>query len=175
MSGLLAAPFVASAALLVAAGVPKVADPLPLVRAVRAAGLPLGPAAVRALAAAEVVVGLWAIAVPSRVPALPVGAAYLVFTVFVAHTLRRGGFLTSCGCFGKADTPPTRSHLAVTGAAAVAAAAVVAVPESAAWAGTVPGVVGTTALGGVIAFLAWQVLAVLPSTTPAAVRSTGKG
>ena len=108
-------------------------------------------------------------------PRTLVGAAYLVFTVFVAHTLRRGGFLTSCGCFGKADTPPTRSHLAVTGAAAVAAAAVVAVPESAAWAGTVPGVVGTTALGGVIAFLAWQVLAVLPSTTPAAVRSTGKG
>jgi hypothetical protein len=175
MSGLLAAPFVASAALLVAAGVPKVADPLPLVRAVRAAGLPLGPTVVRALAAAEVAVGLWAIAAPSRIPALLVCSAYLAFTVFVAHTLRRGGFLTSCGCFGKADTPPTRSHLAVTGAAAVAAAAVVAVPESATWPESVPGAVGTAALAGLIAFLAWQVLAVLPSTTPAAVRSTGKG
>jgi hypothetical protein len=130
---------------------------------------------VRALAAAEVAVGLWAIAAPSRIPALLVCSAYLAFTVFVAHALRRGGFLTSCGCFGKADTPPTRSHLAVTGAAAVAAAAVVAVPESATWPESVPGAVGTAALAGLIAFLAWQVLAVLPSTTPAAVRSTGKG
>ena len=36
-----AGPFLAAAGLLVVAGVPKVADPLPLVRALRAAGMPV--------------------------------------------------------------------------------------------------------------------------------------
>ncbi len=174
MSGELAAPFLAASALLVGAGVPKIGDPMPLVRALRSAGLPAGRGLVRGLAAAEVGLGHWAIARPGALSAALVCAAYLLFTGFVALALRRGGVLGSCGCFGKADTPPTRAHLVVTAALALLAGAVVLAPERALWAtGLSLPVVGTVALAALITFLAWQALAVLPTVTPAAVRSTG--
>ena len=175
MSGILAAPFMASAALLVAAGVPKLRDPLPLVRALRSAGLPAGPTLVRVIAGAETALGVWAVTAPGRLSAALVCAAYLLFTAFVALTLKRGGVLGSCGCFGKPDTPPTRTHLSLTGLTALLAAAVSAEPSTAAWTTSTSMAVGTLALAGLIAFLAWQALAVLPTTTPTAVRSTGKG
>lgn len=174
MSGELAAPFLAASALLVGAGVPKLGDPMPLVRALRSTGLPAGRGLVRVVAGVEVALGLWAAARPGTANAALVCAAYLLFTGFVALALKRGGVLGSCGCFGKADTPPTRSHLAVTGALAVLAGVVAAAPERAAWtSGGAPDVVGTVALAALITFLAWQALAVLPTVTPAAVRSTG--
>ena len=174
MSGELAAPFLAASALLVGAGVPKLGDPMPLVRALRSTGLPAGRALVRVVAAAEVALGLWAIARPGALNAALVCAAYLVFTGFVALALKRGGVLGSCGCFGKADTPPTRSHLAVTGGLAVLAGAVALAPGRCAWTTEAPAaLVGTLALAGLLTFLAWQALAVLPTVTPAAVRSTG--
>lgn len=174
MSGELAAPFLAASALLVGAGVPKLGDPMPLVRALRSTGLPAGRRLVRVVAAAEVALGLWAVGRPGAVNAALVCAAYLVFTGFVALALQRGGVLGSCGCFGKADTPPTRSHLVVTAALAVLAGAVAVAPERAAWtAGSAPVVAGTLALAALVTFLAWQVLAVLPTVTPTAVRSTG--
>jgi hypothetical protein len=147
---------------------------MPLVRALRSAGLPAGRSLVRGLAAAEVALGLWAIARPGALNAALVCAAYLLFTGFVWLALRRGGVLGSCGCFGKADTPPTRSHLAVTAGLAVLAGVVAVAPERAGWvAGTPATLVGTLALAALITFLAWQALAVLPTATPAAVRSTG--
>ena len=175
MSGILAAPFMASAALLVAAGMPKLRDPLPLVRALRSAGLPAGPTLVRVIAGAETALGVWAVTAPGRLSAALVCAAYLLFTAFVALTLKRGGVLGSCGCFGKPDTPPTGTHLSLTGLTALLAAAVSAEPSTAAWTTSTSMAVGTLALAGLIAFLAWQALAVLPTTTPTAVRSTGKG
>ncbi len=66
MWDLAAGPFFAAAGLLVVAEVPKIIDPLPLVRALRAAGMPAGHLRVRV-------------------------AAYLVFTAFVARVLTRGG------------------------------------------------------------------------------------
>ena len=54
-------PFLAAAGLLVVAGVPKVLDPLPLVRALRTAELPVHRQLVRAFAAGEVLVGVWAV------------------------------------------------------------------------------------------------------------------
>jgi len=174
MSGELAAPFLAASALLVGAGVPKLGDPMPLVRALRSTGLPAGRGLVRVVAGLEVVLGLWAVALPGVVNAALVCTAYLVFTGFVALALKRGGVLGSCGCFGKADTPPTRSHLAVTGALAGLAGLVALTPERAAWTPvTALPTVGTLALAALITFLAWQALAVLPTVTPAAVRSTG--
>jgi hypothetical protein len=174
MSGELTAPFLAASALLVGAGVPKLGDPMPLVRALRSTGLPASRSLVRVLAAVEVALGLWAMARPGAINAALVCAAYLLFTGFVLLALTRGGVLGSCGCFGKADTPPTRSHLAVTAGLAALAGAVVIAPERAAWS-TAPSttLVGTLALAVLITFLAWQALAVLPTVTPAAVRSTG--
>jgi hypothetical protein len=171
MWALLAGPFLAAGVLLVAAGVPKLVDPMPLVRAVRQSGLPAGRTSIRLVALAEVAVGLYALVAPGRVSALLTALAYLVFTAFVARALARGGVLGSCGCFGKPDTPPTRTHLVVTGAIVVVAAAVALDPPVSPWATLGATSLTTVAFAGVIAFLAWMVLAVLPGLSPRVIRA----
>ncbi len=170
--GVLAVPFLAAGALLVLAGAPKVLAPGDLVRALRSTGLPAPVVGVRAFAALEVVVGVAAVVAPSRVTGLLVGLLYAGFTAFVVRALARGGVLSSCGCFGKADTPPTRAHALLTGLAALVGLGVAVAPPTDPWqgvgAGTVAGLVALTALVG---FLAWQVMAVLPSVDARAVRS----
>lgn len=172
MWDLAAGPFLAAAGLLVVAGVPKVVDPLPLVRALRAAGVPVHRQVVRAFAVLEVALGAWALVAPGRYAAGLVAAAYLVFTAFVARVLTRGGVLGSCGCFGKPDTPATRTHLVLTALAALTALLVAVDPPTAAWAAVDGSTVTTVGFAVVIGFLAWQVLAVLPTTSPAAIRTT---
>jgi hypothetical protein len=171
MWDLAAGPFLAVAGLLVVAGVPKLVDPLPLVRALRAAGMPAGRLLVRGFAVAEVAVGGWALVAPGRLSAALVAAAYLVFTLFVARVLSQGGILGSCGCFGKPDTPATRTHLALVAAATVTAALVTIDPPAGVWADVDTAALTTAGLAVVIAFLAWQVMAVLPTTSPAAIRA----
>jgi hypothetical protein len=161
----LAGPYLASAALLVAAGVSKLADPLSLVRALRSARLPGSAAVVRLLAAGEVLLGLAAVVLGARPAAVLVALSYAAFTGFVLLARRRGGVLASCGCFGKADTPPTASHVAVTaGLAAVACAVAVrplgplpALLDGAPGAG-VPLLLASAAVGAT----AYLVLALLP-------------
>lgn len=165
----LAGPYLASAALLVAAGAAKVRDPLPLMRAMVSAGVPSRPALsplVRAGAVGEVLLGLLAIGTGSGVAATGVAASYLAFTGFVLLVLRRGGVLASCGCFGKADTPPTRTHVAVTGALAAVAAVVAVRPL-----GPLPDLLAESPWNGLplllataaVAVTAYLVLALLPT------------
>ncbi len=168
----LAGPFLAAAVLLVVAGAGKLVDPAPLVRALRSLGLPGGRTAVRLGAAAEVVVGLAAVATGSRLAAAAVALSYAAFTAVVLRGLSRGGVLSSCGCFGKADTPPTRTHAVVTAAAAVGAVAVAVRPY-----GALPDLLDGAPGAGVplllasaaVAATAYLVLAVLPllSRSPA--------
>ena len=161
----LAGPYLASAVLLVAAGGAKLADPASLVRALRSVGLPAPRAAVRVGAAGEVALGVAAALTGSALAAAGVALSYAAFTAFVLVALRRGGVLASCGCFGKADTPPTRTHVAVTGALAVVAAAVAVRPLPA-----LPALLGSSPGAGVpllvttaaVAVTAYLVLAVLP-------------
>jgi hypothetical protein len=161
----LAGPFLASAGLLVVAGAGKLRDPLPLARALRLAGLPVGVPAVRAGAAC-------------RGPARPGRGADrrrprrrrgrpVLRPVHRVRAARPASWraLSSCGCFGTADTPPTWTHVAVTGALALAATAVAVrplgpLPELLAGApGTgLPLLVATAA----VAVTAYVVLAVLP-------------
>lgn len=172
----LVVPYAAAAVLLVVAGAPKVLDPGDLHRAVRSVGMPVGRTAVRLFAVVEVLAGALALAVPGRLTAGLVALLYAGFTTFVVVALARGGVLSSCGCFGKADTPPTRVHAGLTGAAALVAAAVVVAPPTDAWAGVdATTAVGGAALVGLVGFLAWQVMAVLPSVDPRAVRSGTRG
>ena len=172
MWDLAAGPFLAAAGLLVVAGVPKVVDPLPLVRALRGAGLPVHRQVVRGFAILEVVLGGWALVAPGRYAAGLVAAAYLGFTAFVARVLTRGGVLGSCGCFGKPDTPATRTHLVLTALAALTAILVAVDPPTGGWTGVDGATVATAGFAVVIGFLAWQVMAVLPTTSPAAIRTS---
>ena len=173
-------PYLAAAALLVLAGLPKLRDPSSLVRALRSV-LPartpsrgLAGGFGRALALGEVVLGTWALVAPSRLTGGLLALAYAAFSGFVALALRRGGVLASCGCFGRTDTPPTRTHLVVTALLALSGLLVALAPPGSAWSriadhpATGAAAVGFAALVGVLAYLA---IAVLPSVTPAAVRS----
>ena len=154
----LAGPFLAAAALLVLAGAAKVLDPSSTVRALRSLGLPHGRLLVRAGAAVEAGVGVAALTTGGRPAALAVAASYLLFTAVVVRGLVRGGVLASCGCFGKADTPPTRTHVAVTAGFAVVA---LLVQPPAPGALTLPLLVAAAA----VAVTAYLVLAVLPLLT----------
>jgi hypothetical protein len=109
--------FLAAAALLVIAGAQKVADPLPLVRALRSTGLKVPASAVRVVAAGEVAVGIGSVVTGNGIA---VALSYLAFTAFVVVAKVKGGVLASCGCFGKADTPPTWLHAGITLGLAVA-------------------------------------------------------
>lgn len=167
--------FLAAGALLVLAGLPKVLDPGDLVRALRSVGARVPPFVVRGFAAAEVVAGAAALVLPGRWSALAVALLHAGFTGFVLLALAKGGVLASCGCFGRADTPPTRSRALVTGLLALAALAVAVAPPAAPWWGAdIGGLAVTVVLAGLVGFLAWQVIALLPTTTAAAIRSTRK-
>ncbi|HEX2850800.1 MAG TPA: MauE/DoxX family redox-associated membrane protein [Acidimicrobiales bacterium] len=165
---LAAGPFLAAAVLLLAAGALKVARPHSTGVALRRAGLGVPDAAVRAGAAVEVAVAVAAMA-GLRTGAVLIAASYLGFAGFVAAGLRRGSPVSSCGCFGEIDAPPTVAHLVLNVAAALAAVAGAARPVSVA--GVLHGqpLAGMpfAALVGVLAYGGYLVMAVLPRTVAA--------
>jgi hypothetical protein len=120
----LSGPALVAAALLVVAGAAKVVDPAMTVGALRALRLPSSPTLVRAGAAAEVVLGLTALAVGGPLPWALVALSYLGFGAFVVAALRAGTMVGSCGCFGREDTPPHPLHVGLDLALAATAAAV---------------------------------------------------
>lgn len=169
-----AGPFCAAALLLVAAGLPKLKDPLPLVRALRSVSLPASRLLVRVIAGGEVLVGTGALVLPGRVSAALLALAYAAFTGFVLLALRRGGVLGSCGCFGRADTAPSRLHVLLTGALAAAAAAVaLAPPPGWVWAeGPSAHQLVLLSYALLLAALAYTIIAVLPTATAGAARAS---
>ena len=120
----LAGPFLVTAALLGAGGALKTVRPAPTARALREMGIPASPALVRLGAAAELFVAAGALLAAGRPFAALVAASYVGFAAFVLAALLRGVPLSSCGCFGVEDTPPTPVHLGLNLAAAVVAGAV---------------------------------------------------
>jgi hypothetical protein len=127
---LAAGPFAIAAALLVAGGAAKAARPGDTANALGAVGLPRSALLVRVGGLSEAAVGVAALTFGNRGTAVLVAVSYAAFAVFVTVALRTGAPIASCGCFGKADTPPTRLHVAVN-LGAVAAAVAVAVQPSA--------------------------------------------
>jgi hypothetical protein len=123
-----AGPFAIAAVLLGLGGVLKAVRPVDTANALHAAGLPVTSPIVRAGGVVETAVGGFGVVTGGRVAATLVAVSYGAFAVFVVAALRRGTPLASCGCFGKADTPPTVLHVVVNASAAVAAVAVVAQP-----------------------------------------------
>jgi hypothetical protein len=170
-------PFVVAAGgLLVVAGVPKVRDPKPLVRALASVGPTIPTVLARGFAVVEVALGLAAVVAPVRATAAGVAVLYAGFTAFVAVALAKGGVVESCGCLGRADTPPTLGHVATTatlaGAGVLAAIATPAADQW--WERGLTTALAVAGLAALLGFVAWVILAVLPLVTPAAVRSTGK-
>jgi hypothetical protein len=115
------APYLAAIALLGAAGVVKAIRPAETANALSAAGLPLGRAWVRAGAVGEVGVAVLAFVVPGTVTGAVVAIAYGLFAAFIVVAIQRGWALTSCGCFGRPDSPPTVAHAVLNVGAAVSA------------------------------------------------------
>lgn len=123
MPGLLA-PFLIAAAVVVLAGAAKTARPADTARALRQLGWPGSPLLVRCLGVFEVALGTIAAVTGNRIAAGLLALSYAGFAAFVATALRRGGAVSSCGCFGRPDTPPTASHLLVVIAGAAVSAVV---------------------------------------------------
>jgi Methylamine utilisation protein MauE len=116
-----AAPFLGSALVLVAAGGAKVIRPEDTARALHVAGWRVDRNVVRAGAVGEALVGLAAIAFPGPLTGGLVAASYLAFSCFVVVAVRRGWPLSSCGCFGRPDSQPSYQHATLNAAAAAIA------------------------------------------------------
>ena len=176
-------PFAAAAGLLAGAGALKAARPHATARALKDMGLPgrlsLVAGLVRVGGAAEAAVGAAALLTsgsPLRVLALVVAASYAGFAAVVVLALARGAAVSSCGCFGATDTPPTVAHVVVDAGAALTAVAVALGPG-----GGLPGVLARQPLAGiplvlllvVACYLAWLALTALPRAGARAVTALG--
>jgi hypothetical protein len=116
-------PGLAIAALLALAGAAKVLDPAMTVGALQALRLPSSRSLVRVGAGAEMVLGIAAIVVGGPVLWVLVALSYAGFAAFVVAALRQGTAIGSCGCFGREDTPPHWSHVALNAVLAAVALA----------------------------------------------------
>ena len=161
------AVLLAAAGLLGLASGAKLARPAGTQQALRTQGLPSSVAVVRLLGAVELAVAVEALA-GTRLGAASLAVAYAGFTGFVLLALVRGRPLTSCGCFGQPDLPPTWAHPLVTAGFALAGVAGALAPAGLpqAWSARAWATVLAAAL---IAWLARVVLAELPELV-AAVR-----
>jgi hypothetical protein len=158
-------PLFVAATLLILAAAPKLRYPDDTVRALRSTGLPGSDLIVRLLAVAELAIGAYALLVGDRWSAGLVAASYVGFTAFVVLARTRDGVVSSCGCFGTPDTPPTRSHIVVTGLLALGAAGAALAPAGPAWhLADNPGQgLALLLLTGVCVGFAYLALAVLPT------------
>ncbi len=59
----------------------------------------------------EAALGTYALLFPRPVPATLVAISYALFVVVVVFARRHGGSLSTCGCFGRPDTPATSLHV----------------------------------------------------------------
>lgn len=118
MSAALTAPFLAAGGVLCVSGAAKLRSPRTAVPALARLGLPARASLVRAIAAAELVLGATALAAPGRVVALVVAGAYAGFAVVALrlHSLR-----AACGCFGESDAPASRVQATLSAVIALAA------------------------------------------------------
>lgn len=124
-------PALAAAALLALAGAQKLLDPALTVGALRALGLPSASWLVRIGSAGELALGITAVAAGGALLWWGVVLSYLLFAAFVVAALRRGTMIGSCGCFGRDETPPHWTHVALNvGLAGIATAMAVRSPDA---------------------------------------------
>jgi hypothetical protein len=164
---------VSAGLLLGVGGAGKLLRPHGLAAALFAAGLTHAtrPAA-RLVAAVELVVGAAVVLLGGPTVLLAAAGLYAGFTGFVLWGLARPGRITTCGCSGRSDTPPTRGHALLNASATAVLLATAAAGGLPSW----PQVWQSeplltavlTAEAALVALLGWAVVAVLPRV--AAVR-----
>ena len=114
-------PALVAAGLLAVAGAAKLLDPTMTAGALRVMGLPSAPELVRIGAAAELVLGVAAVVVGGSVLWGLVALSFAAFAAFVVAALMSSRPIGSCGCFGRADTPPAWWHVVANGLLGLAA------------------------------------------------------
>lgn len=142
MPALTAATWVC-AALLIVAGTRKITRPDATGAALQIAHLPSDQRLVRALGVAEVVIGLWVLAVGGPIATALLTVLYAAFAGFAEHQRRKGA---GCGCFGTTQAPATALHVGLNVAAALAAGTTLLGPSGA----TVPAVAARAPLTGLL-------------------------
>ena len=120
----LVGPFAIAACLLAVAGLAKAGQPAATAGALAAMRLPHRRWMVRVGGAVEGLLAIAALVSGNVLLALLVAVSYVVFAAFVVGALRAGVPISSCGCLGKADTPPHPVHVAINLGAAAAAVGV---------------------------------------------------
>lgn len=106
-------PLAVAAILAVVAGVAKVVRPGPVVVALRGIGVSFAsPTVVRLGSLLEAILGGVAVGSGWRPAILALGATYLAFATFVTVAQSHPG-ISSCGCFGETDAPPSWRHVIV--------------------------------------------------------------
>lgn len=124
----IAGPYLAVTALLALGGALKVARPNETATALAALGLPSQSFLIRGLGVTEIAIGTVAFGTAHPIASMLTAGAYLSFTGFVIMARRAKTPVQSCGCFGKAETPPSIIHITVNLAAAGIAALIAARP-----------------------------------------------
>jgi hypothetical protein len=113
VAGIVSTLFFVAAGLLAWSGVTKVLRPDAASAALTAARLPGGRSVGRTLGLFEAGLGLWCLAAPAPAGAALLATAYLAFAGFVVLLLRSRTPVSSCGCLGGEEAPPSVGHVAV--------------------------------------------------------------
>ena len=109
------------AGLLLPTGWAKLRRPYETARALRSVGWPGSRNLAFLLGLVEVVIAVWVLGIGSTASVVAMGALYSGFLVWLTVAFRAGGVVSSCGCAGTPDTPPTAAHVAINASAVGAA------------------------------------------------------
>ena len=171
---LVIAPYLAAVVLLGVAGAAKTAKPTDTIGALRSVGIRAGRRTVRLGSASEVAVAVLALTTGGPTAPALVAISYIALAGFVFVAWKKGGAVSSCGCFGERDTPPTVLHAVLNAAAAVTALAITIATATAT--ATKPPLHSLPAghlhsamvllLSATIAYVAYLAMAILPQTRP---------
>lgn len=115
------APTLIAAGLVVAAGAVKIRRPRALSLVLTSARLPAGVGLVRTLGGIEIVVGVSVLLAAPEAAVLALAGLYVGFSVFLVGVRIAGLPVTSCGCLGETESPPSTLHAVLTGLASAAA------------------------------------------------------
>lgn len=119
-------PVTAVMILLLVAGAQKLLDPSSTSGALRAAGMPSSVVLVRILGLAEVGAGVAFLVWGGPLPVAAGALLYAGFAWFVISAIARDLPISSCGCLGATETPPTMIHVVMNlGAVGILGAAVI--------------------------------------------------